>query len=74
LISGDKKQDHLAIEKGELDFDAIFKLLKKINCKCTVIETFWRNNKEEITYEELKENVELCRITFELIKEKVCQK
>jgi sugar phosphate isomerase/epimerase len=62
LFRGDKQQDHLRIGKGELDFDAIFKLLKRTNCKYVVIETFWRNKeKEEITYEELKEEVEFCR-------------
>ncbi|MCK4475200.1 MAG: sugar phosphate isomerase/epimerase [Methanophagales archaeon] len=57
-----EKQDHLSIGKGELNFDAVFKLLKGTNCKYLVIETFWRNKeKEEMTYEEMRKNVELCR-------------
>ncbi|MCD6456427.1 MAG: sugar phosphate isomerase/epimerase [Methanophagales archaeon] len=57
-----EKQDHLSIGSGELDFDAVFKVLKGINCKYMVIETFWRNKeKEEMTYEEMRKNVEFCR-------------
>lgn len=57
-----EKQDHLSIGKGELDFDAVFELLKRTNCKYLVIETFWRNkNKEEMNYEEMRKNVEFCR-------------
>ncbi|HID20749.1 MAG TPA: sugar phosphate isomerase/epimerase [Methanophagales archaeon] len=57
-----EKQDHLSIGAGELDFDAVFDLLKRTNCKYIVIETFWRNKeKEEMNYEELKRNVEFCR-------------
>jgi len=45
-----------------LDFDAVFGLLKRTNCKYMVIETFWRNKeKEEMNYEEMRRNVELCR-------------
>ena len=56
-----EKQDHLSIGKGELDFDAVFGLLKRTNCKYMVIETFWRNKeKEEMNYEEMRRNVELC--------------
>jgi len=57
-----EKQDHLSIGSGDLDFDAVFKLLKSTDCKYMVIETFWRNkDKEEMTYEEMRKNVELCR-------------
>ncbi len=57
-----EKQDHLSIGRGELDFDAVFDLLKSTDCKYLVIETFWRNkDKEEMTYEELRRNVEFCR-------------
>ncbi len=57
-----EKQDHLSIGRGELDFDAVFRLLKRTNCKYMVIETFWRNKeKEEMSYEELMRNVEFCR-------------
>ena len=57
-----EKQDHLSIGRGELDFDAVFGLLKRTNCKYMVIETFWRNKeKEEMNYEEMRRNVELCR-------------
>jgi sugar phosphate isomerase/epimerase len=57
-----EKQDHLSIGKGELDFDAVFELLKRTNCKYVVIETFWRNKeKEEMNYEQMKKNVELSR-------------
>jgi sugar phosphate isomerase/epimerase len=57
-----EKQDHLSIGQGELDFDAVFDLLKRTNCKYIVIETFWRNKeKEEMNYEELKRNVNFCR-------------
>jgi sugar phosphate isomerase/epimerase len=57
-----EKQDHLSIGTGELDFDAVFDLLKRTNCKYIVIETFWRNKeKEEMNYEELKRNVNFCR-------------
>ncbi|MEA1956902.1 MAG: sugar phosphate isomerase/epimerase [Euryarchaeota archaeon] len=57
-----EKQDHLSIGSGELDFDAVFKVLKGTKCKYMVIETFWRNKeKEEMTYEEMRKNVELCR-------------
>ncbi len=57
-----EKQDHLSIGRGELDFDAVFRLLKRTNCKYIVIETFWRNKeKEEMSYEELMRNVEFCR-------------
>jgi len=56
------KQDHLSIGRGELDFDAVFDLLKTTSCKYIVIETFWRNkDKEEMTYEEMRRNVEFCR-------------
>jgi len=57
-----EKQDHLSIGRGELDFDAIFDLLKSTSCKYLLIETFWRNrNKDEMDYEELKRNVEFCK-------------
>lgn len=57
-----EKQDHLSLGAGELDFDAVFDLLKRTNCKYIVIETFWRNkDKGEMTYEELKRNVDFCR-------------
>ncbi len=57
-----EKQDHLSLGKGELDFDAVFELVKSTNCKYLVIETFWRNNeKGEMNYEEMKKNVELSR-------------
>ncbi len=57
-----EKQDHLSIGAGELDFDAIFDLLKRTNCKYMVVETFWRNtDKGEMNYEELKRNVDFCR-------------
>jgi sugar phosphate isomerase/epimerase len=57
-----EKQDHLSLGAGELDFDAVFDLLKRTNCKYIVIETFWRNtDKGEMTYGELKRNVDFCR-------------
>ena len=57
-----EKQDHLSIGRGELDFDAVFDLLETTDCKYIVIETFWRNKeKEEMNYEEMRRNVELCR-------------
>jgi sugar phosphate isomerase/epimerase len=57
-----EKQDHLSIGKGELDFDAVFGLLKRTNCKYMVIETFWRNKeKEEMNYEEMMKNAVFCR-------------
>jgi sugar phosphate isomerase/epimerase len=56
-----EKQDHLSIGGGELDFDVVFDLLKTTNCKYIVIETFRRNKeKEEMTYEEMRKNAELC--------------
>jgi len=56
-----EKQDHLSIGRGELDFDAVFGLLNTTDCKYIVIETFWRNKeKEEMNYEEMRRNVELC--------------
>jgi len=56
-----EKQDHLSIGSGELDFDAIFEVLKSTACKYVVIETFWKNkDKQEMTYEEMRKNVELC--------------
>lgn len=55
-------QDHLSIGEGELDFDAIFDLLKRTNFKYLVIETFWRNKERQaMNYEELKRNVDFCR-------------
>jgi sugar phosphate isomerase/epimerase len=52
----------LSIGSGELDFDAVFEVLKGTNCKYIVIETFWRNKeKEEMTYEEMRKNVEFCK-------------
>jgi sugar phosphate isomerase/epimerase len=61
-----EKQDHLSIGSGELDFDAVSKLLKSTDCKYMVIETFWRNKeKEEMNYEEMKKNVEFCRSVFD---------
>jgi sugar phosphate isomerase/epimerase len=57
-----KKQDHLSLGQGELDFDAVFELLKRTNYKYLLIETFWRSNeKEEMTYEELKRNIDFCK-------------
>jgi sugar phosphate isomerase/epimerase len=56
------KQDHLSIGTGELDFDRIFELLNRTNCKYVLIETFWRTkDKEEMNYEEMRRNVEFCR-------------
>jgi len=56
------KQDHLSFGRGDLDFDAVFTLLKRTSCKYLLIETFWRNrNKDEMDYEELGRNVEFCR-------------
>ena len=56
------KQDHLSIGTGELDFDRVFELLNRTNCKYVLIETFWRNkDKEEMNYEEMRRNVEFCR-------------
>jgi sugar phosphate isomerase/epimerase len=56
------KQDHLSIGRGELDFDRVFELLNRTNCKYVLIETFWRNkDKAEMNYEEMRRNVEFCR-------------
>ena len=60
-----EKRDHLSIGRGELDFDAVFDLLKRTSCKYVVIETFWKNKeKEEMNYEEMRRNVEFCRSAF----------
>jgi len=60
--TGEGIQDHLSIGRGELDFNAIFELLKSTSCKYLLIETFWKNiEKEEMDYEELRRNVELCK-------------
>ena len=60
-----EKRDHLSIGRGELDFDAVFDLLKRTSCKYVVIETFWKNKeKEEMNYEEMRKNVEFCRSAF----------
>jgi sugar phosphate isomerase/epimerase len=55
-------QDHLALGSGELDFDAVFNLLKSTTCNYLLIEAFWKNSaKNGMDYEELGRNVELCK-------------
>ena len=60
--SGNELQDHLSLGSGDLDFDAVFELVRSTTCKYLVIETFWKNKeKMRMDYEEMRRNVELCR-------------
>jgi sugar phosphate isomerase/epimerase len=60
--TGNELQDHLSLGSGELDFDAVFELVRSTTCKYLVIETFWKNkDKMRMDYEEMRRNVELCR-------------
>mgnify|MGYP000508525900 CR=1 FL=1 len=60
--TGNVARDHLALGKGDLDLEEVFKLLKATTCKYLLVETFWQNKaKKEMDYEELGRSVELCR-------------
>ncbi|MBE0516248.1 MAG: sugar phosphate isomerase/epimerase [Methanophagales archaeon] len=60
--TGNELQDHLSLGSGELDFDAVFELVRSTTCKYLVIETFWKNkDKMRMDYEEVRRNIELCR-------------
>lgn len=59
------KRDHLSLNSGDLDFDAVFELLKSTSCKYLLIEAFWQNKeRKKMDYEELGRSVELCRSYF----------
>lgn len=56
------KRDHLSLGSGEIDFNAVFDLLKTTPCKYLLIESFWKNKeKMMMDYAELGRSVELCR-------------
>ena len=62
VLSGCEKTDHISLGRGELNIEEIFDLLRRVNFNFLLVETFWRNRqKEEMNFEEMRRNVEICR-------------
>ncbi len=59
---GCEKTDHISLGRGDLDIEEVLNTVRRADFKYMLVEAFWRNRqKEEMTYDEMRRNIELCR-------------